>query len=73
VRPLSPDGLPLVGRDPVAANVTWATGHGHLGISHSAATAELVLSLLMGDERPAVLAELRVDRFAQRGTGARCG
>jgi D-amino-acid dehydrogenase len=65
VRPLTPDGLPLVGRDPTIANLTWATGHGHLGISHAPATGQLVRSLLTEDDAPAELALLRVDRFGR--------
>lgn len=63
IRPLTPDGLPLVGRDPWIENVIWATGHGHLGISHAAVTGELVTELVTGADDSRELDLLRVDRF----------
>jgi D-amino-acid dehydrogenase len=50
-RPMCVDEVPLIG--PVARwnNLLLATGHGMLGVSMSAATAELVASLVAG-ERP---------------------
>lgn len=48
-RPMCVDEIPLIG--PVARwnNLMLATGHGMLGVSMSAATAELVASLIAGD------------------------
>ena len=48
-RPSMPDSLPVIGASPRAANVTYAFGHGHLGLTQSAGTAELVGSLLSGE------------------------
>lgn len=41
-RPMTWDELPIIGRSPRHANLTLATGHGMLGISLSAITAQLV-------------------------------
>jgi D-amino-acid dehydrogenase len=52
-RPSLPDSLPVIGPAPGETRVTYAFGHGHLGLTQSAATAELVTQLL-GGERPSV-------------------
>jgi D-amino-acid dehydrogenase len=48
-RPMCVDELPLIGPVRNWNNLLLATGHGMLGVSMSAATAELVASLLAGD------------------------
>jgi D-amino-acid dehydrogenase len=62
-RPMTPDDLPIIGRVSHLANLTLATGHGMLGVSLSAITAQLVTELLLG--RPTTLAidALAVTRF----------
>jgi D-amino-acid dehydrogenase len=47
-RPSLPDSLPVIGRSPKARNVIHAFGHGHLGLTQSAATAILVRDLVLG-------------------------
>lgn len=44
-RPSLPDSLPVIGRSPKAGRVIYAFGHGHLGLTQSAGTAELVAAL----------------------------
>ncbi|MBO6758157.1 MAG: FAD-dependent oxidoreductase [Roseibium sp.] len=44
-RPSLPDSLPVIGRSPKAGRVIYAFGHGHLGLTQSAGTAELVTAL----------------------------
>jgi D-amino-acid dehydrogenase len=51
LRPMMPDMLPRVGRGR-AANVFYNTGHGHLGWTLSAATAELVAQEMATALRP---------------------
>lgn len=48
-RPMCVDELPLIGPVRRWNNVLLATGHGMLGVSMSAATAELVTALIAGD------------------------
>ncbi|MEH7827684.1 NAD(P)/FAD-dependent oxidoreductase [Gemmobacter denitrificans] len=50
-RPSLPDSLPVIARAPGAERVIYAFGHGHLGLTQSAGTAELVAALVAG--RPA--------------------
>ncbi|WP_323011811.1 FAD-binding oxidoreductase [Castellaniella sp.] len=62
-RPSLPDSLPIIARSPRHPAVVYAFGHGHLGLTQSAATARLVHDLI-SDQTPAVdLQPYRVDRF----------
>lgn len=45
-RPSMPDSLPVIGRSPRANNVIYAFGHGHLGLTQSAGTAETVADII---------------------------
>jgi D-amino-acid dehydrogenase len=47
-RPMTYDDLPIIGRAPRWSNLMLATGHGMLGVSLSAITAQLVTELLTG-------------------------
>ncbi|HEX4592287.1 MAG TPA: FAD-dependent oxidoreductase, partial [Gemmataceae bacterium] len=56
-RPMTPDGLPFIGRAPAFDNVYLATGHGMLGLSMAPATGRLLAELVCGrpphiDPRP---------------------
>ena len=50
IRPMSPDGRPIVGR--LADGLLAATGHGPEGVLLGGGTAELVASLVLGGEPP---------------------
>lgn len=52
-RPMTSDDLPIIGRAPGIDNLIVATGHGMLGMTMSAGTAEIVAALAMG--RPTAL------------------
>ena len=53
LRPMTADGLPLIGRAPAADNVFLATGHGMLGVTLAPATAALLAPLVLdGIEAP---------------------
>ncbi len=47
-RPSLPDTLPAIGPARASRRVTYAFGHGHLGLTQSAATARLVADLVTG-------------------------
>ena len=49
LRPMTADGLPLIGRAPSLPNVFVATGHGMLGITLAPATATLLTPLVLED------------------------
>lgn len=67
LRPMTPDGLPVVGRLDPLTNVHVAAGHGMLGLTQAPATAELVTDLVTGRRPPAVAEALSPRRFAGRG------
>ncbi len=48
-RPSLPDSLPVIGASPKCGNVVYAFGHGHLGLTQAAGTAELVASVVSGE------------------------
>jgi D-amino-acid dehydrogenase len=64
-RPTLPDYLPAIGVSRRAANLYYAFGHQHLGLTLAAITGELVAAL-MGGATPAVdLTPFDLDRFAR--------
>ncbi len=56
LRPLTSDGLPLIGRSPHDPRVFLATGHGMLGITLAPATAALLAPLVLEGRADPVLA-----------------
>lgn len=62
-RPSMPDSLPVIDRSPRCAQVVYAFGHGHLGLTQSAGTAELVAALISGESPPIPLAAFSARRF----------
>lgn len=63
LRPLSPDGLPYIGRQRDWQNVTIAGGHAMLGLTLAAATGKLVEELLSGKKTTVGLAPFDPGRF----------
>lgn len=62
-RPSLPDSLPVIGPATASPRVLYAFGHGHLGLTQSAATGKLVADLAAG-RRPSIpLEPFRPDRF----------
>ena len=62
-RPTLPDYLPAIGRSTRAANLFYAFGHQHLGLTLAPVTGELVATLITGDAPAIDLAPFAVDRF----------
>ena len=50
LRPLTPDGLSLLGRSPRYDNLTLAAGHAMIGMSSGPASARLVTQVITGEE-----------------------
>ncbi|MBX3711467.1 MAG: FAD-binding oxidoreductase [Lysobacter sp.] len=63
-RPTLPDYLPAIGRSRAAANVCYAFGHQHLGLTLAATTADRVLALLADPGEPADVSPFGLQRFA---------
>lgn len=47
-RPSLPDSLPIIDCSPKTPSIFYAFGHGHLGLTQSAVTAELISDLISG-------------------------
>ena len=62
-RPLTPDGLPIVGRAPRRARVILATGHCMIGLSLAPITGKLVAELAGGRPPSLDLTPLSPSRF----------
>ncbi len=69
-RPMVPDGLPLIGRTPVAANCFIAGGNGMIGIATAPATGRLVAELVTGDQPHLDPSPYRPERFGRHGVAA---
>ena len=64
LRPVSPDGMPYIGRTQRWKNLTVATGHAMMGLSLAPATGKIVAELLSGENSPVNLDLMSPDRFA---------
>lgn len=64
LRPLSPDGLPYIGRHSRYNNLTIAGGHAMLGLSLAAATGKLVEELVGHKQTSIGLEAFDVERFS---------
>ena len=62
-RPSLPDTLPAIGRSKASPNVLYAFGHGHLGLTQSAATGRLVRDLALNLEPALDLKPFSPQRF----------
>jgi D-amino-acid dehydrogenase len=64
LRPVTPDGLPLLGRVGRVENLVVATGHAMIGVSLGPITGKLVAELCAGTTPSIDLRLLRPERFA---------
>ena len=62
LRPLSPDGLPYIGKSSKCKNLTIATGHAMLGWSMGTATGKLVSEIISEQKRSLELDHFNPDR-----------
>ncbi|MCK0207396.1 FAD-dependent oxidoreductase [Starkeya koreensis] len=62
-RPSLPDSLPVIGASRASPRVLYAFGHGHLGLTQSAATGKLVADFVAGRTPSIPLDPFRPDRF----------
>ena len=63
LRPLTPDGLPILDCAPGLGNVFVATGYSMLGMTLGAPAGEAMSEFVVSGERPSVLDPFRIDRF----------
>lgn len=62
LRPVSPDGLPYIGRPKAFKNVVVATGHAMMGWSLGPATGKMVTELISGEKTAMDIAPFNPDR-----------
>ncbi|HRW13698.1 FAD-dependent oxidoreductase [Amaricoccus sp.] len=62
-RPSLPDSLPVIGASRAGPRIVYAFGHGHLGLTQSAATGRLVADLLCGRPPAIDIAPFSPQRF----------
>ena len=65
MRPIAPDGLPIVDRAPGLANAYVATAYSMLGMTLAAPAAEALAELVLTGRRPPVLAPFSATRFGR--------
>jgi D-amino-acid dehydrogenase len=65
LRPSMPDSLPVIGHSPRSNYITYAFGHGHLGLTLGAVTGRCVAQLISGGSPEIDMAPLRPERFCR--------
>jgi sarcosine oxidase subunit beta len=63
LRPLTPDGSPIISRTPQLPGFIQAAGFGGDGLAMSAITADLIHGLITGSDEKELLAGFALDRF----------
>jgi glycine oxidase len=63
LRPGTPDGRPIVGREPGLEGLWYATGHGRAGILYAGVTGQIIEDLLSGEATFEEAWLLRPERF----------
>ncbi len=63
LRPMTPDGLPVIGTSRKRSDVLIATGHAMLGVSLAPPTGRLIAEMLRGKPASSHLSSLAADRF----------
>lgn len=63
-RPVTPDGLPYIGKHKRISNLTFAGGHAMLGVSAAAATGKLVEEICSNKKKSIDINAFHVERFS---------
>jgi D-amino-acid dehydrogenase len=63
LRPVSPDGMPYIGRFKAYPNLIAATGHAMIGISLAPVTGKLVAEIAKNEKPSIDVSLLNPDRF----------
>ena len=62
-RPSIPDSKPVISASKKGNDIVYAFGHGHIGLTLAPITAEIVESIITGEESPIPIQEFSVRRF----------
>jgi len=63
LRPVTPDGLPYIGRPKHLSNLVLAGGHAMLGVSQATGTGKLVTQIVNGSTTEIDISAFRLNRF----------
>ena len=63
LRPVTPDGLPIIGEEPELSGLWYATGHGRNGILLAGITGRIIAQLLNGERPDYDMMPFARDRF----------
>lgn len=63
LRPVTPDGLPYIGRHPSVNNVVFAGGHAMLGLTLASGTGKLVKEIVHRDATSVAIDAFKINRF----------
>lgn len=63
LRPVTPDGLPIIGEEPDLSGLWYATGHGRNGILLAGITGRIIAQLLNGERPDHDMAPFAPERF----------
>jgi D-amino-acid dehydrogenase len=63
-RPVSPDGMPYIGRHGQYANLSYAGGHAMLGVSAAAGTGKLMEEIIGKKATSITISAFRPERFS---------
>jgi D-amino-acid dehydrogenase len=64
-RPTTPDSLPVIGRSPRRADVFYAFGHGHTGLTFGPTTGALIAALVAGRAPAVDVSPFAIARFGR--------
>lgn len=62
-RPALPDTIPIISPSSKMQGVWYATGHGHLGLTYSATTAQLIADMVTGAKPAVDMTPFRINRY----------
>ena len=62
-RPSLPDSMPVIGRASSGGNIYYGFGHGHLGLTQSAATGRIICDLITGSAPAVDIEPFKPQRF----------
>ncbi|WP_219419732.1 NAD(P)/FAD-dependent oxidoreductase [Pseudonocardia nigra] len=65
LRPMTPDGLPVIGQLPALRNVYVASGHGMLGLTLAPSTAEVIVEMILRERMPLAAEPFSPHRFTR--------
>lgn len=68
MRPMTPDGLPIIGKAPSLNNLFIASGHAMSGISMALSTGSVMSDLITKGMSDIDLTPFRLDRFSSKKT-----